>query len=139
MTGSGKSTLLKNLVDFEKGACVIDFHGDLVEELLDYIPPKRVNDTIYFNPADIEYPLGFNPLQGEQKSLVAQGVIYSLKALFDDTWRASRLQYILNNTLLSLLDYQHGTFPGINRMLSDADFRKKVVASTKNQSVTLFW
>jgi hypothetical protein len=69
---------------------------DLVEELLDFIPPKRINDTIYFNPADTEFFLGFNPLQGTDKSLIAQGVIHSLRALFDETWGASRLQYILN-------------------------------------------
>ena len=85
MTGSGKSTLLKNLVDFSKGTCIIDFHGDLVEELLDFVPPERINDTIYFNPADTEFPLGFNPLQGEDKSLIAQGVIHSLRTLFDET------------------------------------------------------
>jgi type IV secretory pathway TraG/TraD family ATPase VirD4 len=130
MTGAGKSTLLKNLIDFRKGTCVIDFHGDLVEELLDYIPPERINATIYFNPMDIEYPMGFNPLQGDDKSLIAQGIIYSLKAIFDETWGASRLQYILNNTLLSLLEYRHGTFLGINRILSDAKFRNKIIGST---------
>jgi hypothetical protein len=101
-----------------------------VEELLDFIPPERINDTIYFNPADTDFPLGFNPLQeGEDKSLVAQGVIHSLRTLFDETWGASRLQYILNNTLLALLDHRHGTFLGINRMLSDEKFRKTVIGS----------
>jgi len=108
-TGVGKSTLLLNLaisdVILGKGLGIIDPHGDISETILDYIPQSRINDVIYFNPADIEYPIAFNPLSGidaKHHHLVASNIIGTLKKIWIDSW-GPRLEHILRNAILTLL------------------------------------
>lgn len=144
-TGMGKSTTIENMVVSDiragNGIGLVDPHGDLAEKILDFIPSARANDVVYFNPSDSEWPIAFNILEtvdAEHKHLVASGMMGVFKKLWPDVWSA-RMEYILNNTILALLDYPNATMLGINRMLSDKDFRKKVISKIKDPVVKLFW
>ncbi len=144
-TGVGKSTLLENMIAQDiingKGVCLVDPHGDAAEKLLDAVPPERINDVVYFDPSDVEYPIAFNVLEAvdpSYKYLVASGLVGSLKKIWADSW-GPRLEYILRNTILALLDYPSSTILGILRMLSDAKYRKKVVEKISDPVVRAFW
>jgi len=144
-TGMGKTTLLENMVlnDIYSGHGLgyVDPHGDTAEKILNYIPPHRINDVVYFNPADLDYPIGFNILETirpDQKHLVASGLMGVFKKIWPDVW-SSRMEYILNNTILALLDFPGTTLLGINRLLADADYRRRVVNNTKDPVVKAFW
>lgn len=144
-TGMGKTTLIENMILHDiysgHGVGLVDPHGDSAEKIIDYIPSHRINDVIYVNPADVEYPIGFNILEvhnPEQKHLVAAGLMGIFKKIWPDVW-SSRMEYILNNTLLALLDYPGSTLLGINRMLGDKKFRKKVVRALTDPVIKSFW
>ncbi len=144
-TGMGKTTLLENLIMSDinagHGCCYVDPHGDTAEKLLDFIPANRINDVIYFNPADIDYPVGFNILEtesDEQKTLIASGLMGVFKKIWPDVWSA-RMEYILMNCILALLDYPGATLLGINRLLVDKDYRARVVAKIRDPIVKTFW
>jgi hypothetical protein len=145
-TGTGKTTLFRNLIlqDIEagKGVGFIDPHGDVAEELLDCIPPRRTDDVAYFNPADLEYPVGLNPLQKtprDKHHLVVDSIISTLKSIWGDVWGTGRMQYVMHHTLSALLFYDHASFLGVNRMLSDPQFRKKILLRVKDPIVKAFW
>jgi hypothetical protein len=144
-TGTGKSTMLHNMclqdIYQGKGVCFIDPHGDSVEYILDRIPLKRKADLIYFNPADIEFPLGLNVLQAEKDEqifLIASGLMSVFKRIWAGMW-SSRMEYILNNTLLALLEQHDKTLLSVVRMLSDERYAKDIVAKTTNPMVKNFW
>ena len=144
-TGMGKTTMLENMVLNDiyagHGVGVVDPHGDFAEKIINYIPPHRINDVVYFNPADLNYPIGFNILEminPDHKHLVASGLMGVFKKIWVDMW-SSRMEYILNNTILALLDFPNTTLLGINRLLSDADYRKRVVQTIKDPVVKSFW
>ncbi|MBU0661432.1 type IV secretion system DNA-binding domain-containing protein [Patescibacteria group bacterium] len=144
-TGMGKSTMMENMMlhDIYNGLGVglVDPHGDFAEKIIDFIPSWRMNDVVYFNPADLDHPMGFNILEvnnEEQKHLVAAGLMGTFKKIWPDVW-SSRMEYILNNTLLALLEYPDSTLLGINRLLSDKKFRNKVVAKVKDPVIKGFW
>lgn len=144
-TGMGKSTLLENMIiqDIQngEGIAVVDPHGDLVEKVIHFVPSHRINDVVYFNPADMDYPVAFNILEkvsSEQQHLVASGMIGVFKKIWADSW-GPRLEYILRNAILGLLDYKDSTFLGITRMLSDKKYRKKVVEKIQDPVVKSFW
>jgi len=141
----GKSTLLENMIVQDirngEGVGVIDPHGDLVEKILEYIPSYRINDTIYFNPADTNYPIPLNILENksiETQHLVAASLISTFKKIWADFWGA-RLEYILRNIILALLDYSDTTLLSIPKMLNDDKYREKVVKSVQNAVVKNFW
>lgn len=144
-TGMGKTTLMENMVLHDiyngNGVGIVDPHGDFSEKIIDYIPAHRINDVVYFNPSDVEFPVGFNILEvtdPAQKHLIAQGLMATFKKIWPDAW-SSRMEYILNNTLLALLDYPGATLLGINRLLGDKKYRKKVVAKLTDPVVKSFW
>ncbi|MBP6857861.1 MAG: type IV secretion system DNA-binding domain-containing protein [Candidatus Pacebacteria bacterium] len=144
-SGVGKSTLLENMaiqdIQNGEGVAVLDPHGSFAEKMLDYIPEHRIKDVVYFAPFDLEHPVSFNMLEdiGEDKRhFVASGLMSTFKKIWVDAWSA-RMEYILNNILLALLEYPDATLLGVNRMLSDKAFRKKVVASITDPSVKAFW
>ncbi|MDO8626019.1 MAG: type IV secretion system DNA-binding domain-containing protein [Candidatus Magasanikbacteria bacterium] len=144
-TGMGKTTILENMVLNDiyagHGVGLVDPHGDFAEKIINYIPANRINDVVYFNPADIDFPIGFNILETvrpEQKHLVASGLMGVFKKIWPDVWSA-RMEYILNNTILALLDFPGTTLLGINRMLADADYRRRVVNNSKDPVVKAFW
>ncbi len=144
-TGMGKTTLLENMVLNDiyagHGVGLVDPHGDFAEKIVNYIPANRINDVVYFNPGDLDFPIGFNILETirpEQKHLVTSGLMGVFKKIWPDVWSA-RMEYILNNTILALIDYPGTTLLGINRMLADEDYRNKVVANSKDPVVKAFW
>ena len=144
-TGMGKTTMLENLVLNDiyagHGVGLVDPHGDFAEKIINYIPPRRINDVVYFNPADLNYPIGFNILEmvnPDHKHLVASGLMGVFKKIWVDMW-SSRMEYILNNTILALLDFPNTTLLGINRLLSDKSYRSRVVKVIKDPVVKAFW
>jgi len=144
-TGMGKTAMIKNMAiqDIKEGRGIgfVDPHGEAAEELLDYVPPERINDVIYFNPADLEFPIAFNVMEKvdfEYRHLVASGLMGVFKKIWPDVWSA-RMEYILNNTILALLEYPGSTLLCINRMLADPEFRKKVVEKVTDPVVRSFW
>jgi hypothetical protein len=124
------------------GICLIDPHGDMIENLLDYIPPWRINDVIYFNPADIDYPIALNILERvepDKKHLVVSGLISVFRKLYAEYWQ-HRQEHILRNTILALLDYPgNKTLLGIYRMLYDWRYRKKVIEKINDPIVRSFF
>lgn len=144
-TGVGKTTLIENMIlqdiNAGKGLALVDPHGDVAEHILESIPPERTNDVIYFNPADVDNPIAFNVLEAidpQYKYLVASGLVSSLKKIWADSW-GPRLEYILRNVILALLDYPGSTMLGIMRLLADKTYRKKVVESIQDPVVKSFW
>ncbi len=144
-TGMGKSTLLENMavqdIKNGEGMAFIDPHGKTADLLLEYIPEERIKDVIYFAPFDTEHPISFNVLESvdpDKRHLVVSGLMSTFKKIWQDAWSA-RMEYILTNTLLALLEYPNATLLGVNRMLSDKKFREKVIASVTDPAVRSFW
>jgi type IV secretory pathway TraG/TraD family ATPase VirD4 len=145
-TGMGKTTLLLNMILNDiysnEGLCFIDPHGDAVETLLDYIPSFKVKDVIYFNPADIDYPIPLNILgdiEPQRKHLLVSSLISIFRKLYQEHWQ-HRQEHILRNCILSLLEHQgKKTLIDIYRMLSDWKFRKEIVSEIKDPLVKSFW
>lgn len=144
-TGMGKSTMIENMVVNDMwaghGVALIDPHGDMAEKVLDFVPPHRVQDVVYFNPADTDFPLGFNILDNvsaDHRHLVASGLMGVFKKIWPDVWSA-RMEYILNNTILALLECNNATLLSINRLLADDKYRKSVVKRVTDPVVKAFW
>lgn len=144
-TGMGKSTLLENMavqdIQSGNGLGFIDPHGGSVELLLDYVPEDRIKDVIYFAPFDTDYPVAFNIMEDvgkDKRHLVASGLMSAFKKIWVDAWSA-RMEYILGNTLLALLEFPGATLLGVNRMYSDKDYRKAVVDNITDPSIKSFW
>src|SRR3989339_712592 len=144
-TGMGKTNLLQNMAAQDimngKGVGFVDPHGEAAEELLDFVPASRINDVIYVNPSDINYPIAFNIMEKvapEYRHLVAGGLMGVFKKIWPDVWSA-RMEYILNNTIMALLEYPDATLLGVNRMLANKNFRKEVLKFVKDPIVNAFW
>ena len=144
-TGSGKTTLLRNLIVQHiaagHGVALIDPHGDLAEELLDCIPPHRADDLVYFNPGDLDFPIGLNLIANvtpDDRHLVASGIVGAFKSIWRDSW-GPRLEYILYNAIAALLDCPNTSLLGVNRMLTDAVYRRRIVAKVRDPFVRAFW
>ncbi len=144
-TGMGKSTLLENMAIQDirngEGLAFIDPHGGTVERLLDYIPEDRLKDVVYFAPFDLDHPIAFNVMEDvgyDKRHLVVSGLMATFKKIWEDAWSA-RMEYILTNTLLALLEYPGATLLGVNRMYTDKAYRQKVVDNVKDPVVKDFW
>ena len=144
-TGMGKSTLLENMciqdINNGNGLCFIDPHGKTAELFLDYVPEHRIKDVLYFAPFDMDFPISFNVMEDvgpDRRHLVVSGLMSAFKKIWVDAWSA-RMEYILNNTLLALLEYPDATLLSVNRMLADKDYRKKVVDHISDPSIKAFW
>ncbi len=144
-TGMGKSTMLENMaiqdIQNGEGMAFIDPHGSAAEKLLNYIPENRINDVLYFAPFDTGYPVSFNIMEDvgpDRRHLVVSGLMSVFEKIWVDAWSA-RMAYILQNTLMALLEYPDSTLLGVNRMLSDKEYRKKVVENVKDPGVKAFW
>src|ERR1017187_2006099 len=144
-TGSGKTTLLRNLliqhIALGHGVGLIDPHGDLAEELLNHIPPWRADHLVYFNPADLEFPVALNLLAcapWDERHLIASGIVGACKSIWHDSW-GPRLEYILYNAVAALLDCQNTSLLGVNRMLTDETYRSWVVRQIKDPFIRVFW
>lgn len=144
-TGTGKSTLLRNMAIQDirdgHGLAVVDPHGELVEALLENIPSNRINDVIYFNPADMSYPIGFNPLEvtdPDYRHLVASGLMGIFTKIWAGVWSA-RMEYIMQYCILALIEMPGSTLLGIQRILVDDDYRNKVLNHVTDPVVKAFW
>lgn len=144
-TGMGKSTLLENMavqdIKNGNGLAFIDPHGQTAETLLRYVPAERADDVLYFAPFDTDYPVSFNVMEDvgpDKRHLVVSGLMSVFKKIWVDAWSA-RMEYILSNTLLALLEYPDSTLLGVNRMLSDKGYRQKVVDNVSDPAVKSFW
>lgn len=144
-TGVGKSTVFKNMIISDilagDGVCYIDPHGQDVDDILDYIPEHRIKDVVYFNPSDVNNPVGFNLLElGDpaQRDLIADGVVEVFKKQFGDSW-GPRLQYIMQNAVATCLEAQGVTLLAVLRVLTDKNFRKFILKQVKDPILKKFW
>ena len=144
-TGMGKTTLLENMAIQDivsgEGLGIIDPHGEFAEKMLRFVPESRIKDVVYFAPHDTDWPIAFNIMEDvepEKRHLVSSGLIGVFKKIWPDVWSA-RMEYILSNAILALLEYPDSTLLGINRMLSDKDYRNEVVNNVKDPVVKAFW
>ncbi len=145
MTGTGKSALLQNMIVQDiangEGVCLVDPHGENVETILKKIPEERIKDVIYFNPSDPDYSVGFNILElpdPRYKNLIASGLMGIFTKIWSGVWSA-RMEYILNNAILALLDTPNSTLLGITRLLVDSGYRAEVIQNIKDPVVKSFW
>ncbi len=143
--GSGKSTLMENMCYSDilkgKGMGLIDPHGEFAEKLINYIPKERIKDVVYINPSDIEWPVAFNIIEEvplEMRHIVKSGLMSVFKKIWPDVWSA-RMEYILSNTILALLEYKGATLLSINRMLADNQYRKSILEHVTDPMVKAFW
>jgi DNA helicase HerA-like ATPase len=144
-TGVGKSTLLLNMISQDvgnnEGVCTLDPHGDLVEKVLKAVPESRLKDLIYFNPQHREQALHFNPLEvfnSAESSLVVSSLVSVFKKIWHDSW-GPRLEYILRNSLSTLLEFSGSTLMDLQRILQDRDYRLNLVSRLKNEQLRDFW
>ena len=144
-TGMGKTNLLETMaiqdIQNGKGVAFIDPHGDTAEKLIKAIPANRINDVIYFNPADQDFPIAFNVMESidpKQRHLVASGLVGVFKKIWADSW-GPRLEYILRNAILALLEYPGSTLLGVTRMLVDKNYLKRIVEKITDPVVRSFW
>lgn len=144
-TGMGKSTLLENMIFSDihsgKGIGVIDPHGDLIEAILQFIPKSRSNDVILFDPADRDFPISFNMLEcsnPDQRSLICSGLMSVFTKLWPEAF-SGRMEHILRNTLLALLENEGSSMLGILRMFGDDPYREKIVSKVTDPVVKSFW
>src|SRR5262245_32943066 len=143
-TGTGKSTLLETLIrqDMEngEGLALLDPHGDLVEKILRAVPEKRKHDLIYFNVPDRKNTVGFNPLESvapEKRALAAAGLLDAFKKIWAESW-GPRLEHILRNAFLALLDQPEATLADVLRLLDDSPFRREIASRVYNAQVRDF-
>jgi type IV secretory pathway TraG/TraD family ATPase VirD4 len=144
-TGTGKSTLLETLIrqDLSRGhgLALLDPHGDLVEKVLSSLPAERQADLVYFDATDAERPLGFNPLEhvvAKYRPLAASGLLSVFEHIWADSW-GPRLEHILRNAILALLEQPEATLADIPRLLDNSSFRKQAIARVMNEQVRAFW
>ena len=140
-----KSTLISNMVRSDmitnKWVCVIDPHWDLIDTVLQYVPSRRINDVILFDVSDFDYPIWFNVLQyrnEEEKNIIVSGIVSTFKKLYWTSWWP-RLEYILRNTLLSIIQYPNATLMHLTRMLTDKNFKEEILEYVTDPIVLKFW
>jgi len=144
-TGTGKSTMLANMIIQDlaagRGLALIDPHGDLAESVLPFVPKKRKNQLVYFNPSDIEYPIGLNMferVEPHERHLLASNLMSIFRKTWADFW-GPRMGYLLHNALLALLEIQGSTLLGLVRLLSDKRFRERIVSRVSDPVVRHYW
>jgi len=144
-TGTGKSSLIATMalsdIRSGNGICLIDPHGDLSDDILNRIPKERISDVVYFNPADLDYPVGFNPLEKvpyEKQHLIVSGIISVFRKIWTEFW-GPRLEHILRYSLFTLLEYPGSTLLDLPRLLTDPAFRKEVLTHLQQREILSFW
>lgn len=144
-TGMGKSTLLENMaaqdIQNGEGMAFIDPHGSAAETLLEYVPEHRIKDVVYFAPFDLDHPVSFNVMEDvgpDKRHLVVSGLMSTFKKIWVDAWSA-RMEYILTNALLALIEYPDTTLLSVNRLFVDKAYRKQVVDYIQDPAVKAFW
>lgn len=143
-TGTGKSTLIANMVINDmrngEGVAVIDPHGDLTEVIMDYVPSHRINDVVYLNPGDRNSLFHVNPLEagGTHKDLVASGIVAIFQKIFGESW-GPRLEYILRNVMVTLLEIPNSTLLMVPPLLTNPKFRARIVEQVQDPIMKNFW
>src|SRR3989344_993299 len=144
-SGVGKSKLLELLirqdVAYGHGVCLIDPHGDVIQEILDFVPEERIKDVVVIDPSDTKFPVSFNPMQNihpEMKHQLTQGLIEVLEKQFGANW-TPRLEHVFRFTSLALLDYPYATMRGMISMLTDREYRQRAVDYITDDMVKRFW
>src|SRR3989339_991761 len=144
-SGVGKSKLqelmIRQDIAYGHGVCIIDPHGELIEDILNFVPEERIEDVCIIDPGDIDYPSSFNPMQNihpEMKHQLTQGLIEVLEKQFGANW-TPRLEHVFRFTCLALLDYPHATMRGMISILTDRNYRQKVVEYIEDDMVKRFW
>lgn len=152
-TGTGKSTLLLSMINQDmqngKGLCVIDPHGDLIEQVLSCVPEDRINDVIYFNPDDVGYPIGINLLELKsglseddslrEKEFITESIISLFQKIYTDKYSGPRMEYILRNTIHTAFLVPDATLFTVYKLLINTPFRKSVVAGLTDENLLDFW
>ncbi|MEP7166475.1 MAG: DUF87 domain-containing protein [Candidatus Woesebacteria bacterium] len=152
-TGTGKSTMLLSMIkqDIEhgKGVCVIDPHGDLIENILPLIPENRINDVVYVNPDDIHFPVGLNLLEippeltGDlllrEKEVITESIISLFHKLYDARYSGPRMEYILRNTIHTAFLTPNPTLFTIYKLLINDDYRNQVIPKIQDENLHDFW
>ena len=143
-TGTGKSTLLETMalqdLDRGDGFALVDPHGDLVERISDRIPPKRLLDVVYLDAADPSQPYGYNPLRHVRQdriAIAASGLMETFEKMWPEAWGV-RMEHILRNILMALLEQPAATLHDILRVVSDKNYRKMLAATLRNETVKTF-
>jgi len=144
-TGTGKSTLLEQMIiqdiDTGRGCCLIDPHGDLARRIASKTPEHRKTDLIYLNVPEVHQVYGYNPLRyvrADKRSLAASGVLEVFKKMWGDSWGV-RMEHILRNTILTLLEIPDSNLSDILRLFVDDAYRKRCVSKLENSQVKYFW
>ena len=144
-SGTGKSTLLANLfaqdANAGRGALLIDPHGDLAETALDLVPPRRINKTLYINPADSDFPIGFNVFDNvpiSHRAAHASDLVHAFKSVWGTSW-GPRMEHILYNCIAALLEMPGATLLGVQHMLLDNPYRRRVLKTVTDPIVRQFW
>jgi hypothetical protein len=150
-TGTGKSTLLQNMIISDMrnraGLCIIDPHGEFADTILDFVPSYRINDVVYLDPSDLEHPFRLNPFElgtvnstdlTGQRELVASGIVGIFKKLYATSW-GPRLEYILRNTILTLIQFKDATFLYVPEILTNERMRGAIVSRLEDPVLRSFW
>ena len=152
-TGTGKSTMLLSMVkqdlDNNKGLCLIDPHGDLIDQVLSIIPDNRLEDVVYFNPDDIGYPMGINLLELtpnltpneaiREKEFIAESIISIFHKIYTDKYSGPRMEYILRNTIHTAFTVPDATLFTVYKLLINTSFRKSVIRNITDENLRDFW
>jgi len=153
-TGNGKTTLLQYQIvqdmQCDKGIAVVDPHGDMAETLLRHVPPERIKDVIYFNPDDLEYPIGLNLLELtpgltgnellREKDIITESVISVFRKIFsDEDTGGHRIEYVLRNTIQTALTVENPTLFTVFDLLNDPKYRKSIIKTLEDKNLINFW
>jgi len=144
-SGVGKTKLLEHFIRadifFDHGLGVIDPHGDLIQDILDFLPENRIEDVVLIDPADRDFPISFNPIANvaeEDKHMVTDSMIEIFKKQFASDW-TPRIEHLLRFSTLAMIDYPKGTLNGMVSLLSSGPYRGKVIEHIKDPVVRRFW
>lgn len=144
-TGMGKTNLVQNMaiqdIHNGNGVAIVDPHGEFAEECLQAVPKERINDVVYFNPADTEFPIAMNVMEqvdAAYRPLIASGLVGVFKKIWADSW-GPRLEYLLRNAILALLEYPGATLLGVTRIMIDKKYREKIMEKVTDPVIKSFW
>jgi hypothetical protein len=148
-TGTGKSTLIRNMIfqdmhpDKHQGLCLLDPHGDLIDDIIGLVPNERAKDVILFNPMDTDFPIGLNLLACDRKNAtevrwVVSTVISILHRLYEYSW-GPRLQYVLTSGLETIMQFEGSTFLELYFLISNKEYREKKVSQLTDPVLREFW
>ncbi|MFN3650393.1 MAG: type IV secretory system conjugative DNA transfer family protein [Armatimonadota bacterium] len=135
------ASVLRQDLEAGHGVGLIDPHGDLAARVLALVPPERQDQVLYFNPADTEYPVGYNPLavrSPRQKPLVASGVVGVFKKLYGESW-GPRLEHFIRHSLLALLETPEPSLLMLPRLLTDENYREQVLRHVRDPVLRSFF